>query len=97
MEDHAPIKHMQKCAEKIRENHPNNEFITPKALPEGMMEGQHLGQLGPPIYSNLNVRYKNVSSKFKNNYEEIKWDDKNNQLKSKKKKGVKLTQIYKNN
>ena len=89
MEDHAPIEHIQKTAEKIVKNHPNNEFIprqiTPKITPDGFIEGNSLSQVGVAVYSNLNVRYKNVSSKFKNNYEEIKWDDENNQLKSKKK------------
>jgi hypothetical protein len=97
MEDNAPIDHIQKTAEKIVQNHPNNEFIPPKTPPDGFMEGNSLGQVGVAVYSNLNVRYKNVSSKFKKNYEEIKWDDKNDKLKSKKSKGVKLTQIYKNN
>jgi hypothetical protein len=40
---------------------------------------------------------KHISNNFKKNYEEIKWDDKNHQLKSSKKKLNKLTQIYKNN
>jgi hypothetical protein len=101
MEDSAPLEHIHKTANKIVENSPQNEYINPEVPTEGMSKGEYLGQIGPPVYSNLNVRYKNVSSKFKKNYEEIKWNNNNNnnnnQIKSIKKKGVKLTQVYKNN
>jgi hypothetical protein len=40
---------------------------------------------------------KHISTNFKKNYEQIKWDNKNNQIKSVTKELNKLTQIYKNN
>ena len=61
MEDHAPIEHIQKTAEKIVKNHPNNEFIprriTPKITPDGFIEGDSLSQVGVAVYINLNVRF----------------------------------------